>query len=294
MAQIWFGNEQHMQWVPAPLVGMNVSNAGYTAGIDYENGGSDQIRSVQTHKIYNLSFNDLMNQDVDVFNRYARGYYGGGLIYLADPFAYGNMLPANWASPALIEQGWSSIHSSVTPTYTNSSAGYYNQTNRSATFTLSAALPTGMDTRSIVIPIPPTMTLKLGFSGGVTGTGAVYYQTMNAEVLGTTSGTYNAAVALTGLSDVAAPRTNVTISGASFKCVRIALGKTGAGAGTVVIRSMLAQLDTNATAVTGNHVDGLGNSGLVFMDDAIVENYGYFYPPRKALSTTLKEVGAWR
>jgi hypothetical protein len=55
---------------------------------------------------------------------------------------------------------------------------------------------------------------------------------------------------------------------------------------------MIAQLST--TVVTGNHRAGEGHSGLVFDDDAIVENYGYLYPPRKGLSTTLREVGAWR
>ncbi len=43
-----------------------------------------------------------------------------------------------------------------------------------------------------------------------------------------------------------------------------------------------------------SHYQGEGSTGLMFVDDAIVETYSYMYPPRKGISTTLVEVGAWR
>jgi hypothetical protein len=288
--QIWFGNLQHMQWVPAPLVGAQVSNAGYHASIDFENGGSDSIRSVQYHKLYTFNYNALMDssEDIGVFGRFATGFYGDGLIYFTDPFAAtANLLPANWASPALIEQGWSNIYD-VAPTFSDTTSyGTYAQPFRSATFNITTASGS-QPARTIVVAIPPNATLKLGFSGSVTGTGGVFYRTV-ASGDGVTYGT---PTAITALAVAGSARTNVSLAGSSYKAVQIYLGRSSSAASTVTVTSMIAQLST--TVVTGNHRAGEGHSGLVFDDDAIVENYGYLYPPRKGLSTTLREVGAWR
>ena len=65
---------------------------------------------------------------------------------------------------------------------------------------------------------------------------------------------------------------------------------------TLSITSMMAQLYKTGTTPTlpTDHYQGEGSTGLMFADDAIVENYSYMYPPRKGIATTLVEVGAWR
>jgi len=65
---------------------------------------------------------------------------------------------------------------------------------------------------------------------------------------------------------------------------------------TLSITSMMAQLYKTGTtpALPTDHYQGEGSTGLMFADDAIVENYSYMYPPRKGIATTLVEVGAWR
>jgi hypothetical protein len=288
--QIWFGNLQHMQWVPAPLVGAQVSNANYRATMDFENGGSASVRSAQYHKIYTFNYNALMDssEDIAVFNRFSSGYYGSGLIYFSDPFAaQANLFPAQWASPALIEQGWSNIYGG-TPSFIDTGGfATYAQPYRSAVFNITTAANT-LPTRTLIIPIPVNSTLKLGFSGSVTGTGGVFYRTVASG----DGVSFGSATALTALAPGSATRTNVSLAGSSYKAVQIYLGRTSSAASTVTVTSMMAQLGDNA--VTGNHRAGEGNSGLVFDDDAIVENYGYLYPPRKGVSTTLREVGAWR
>lgn len=288
--QIWFGNLQHMQWVPAPLVGAQVANTGYHASMDFENGGTAAIRSAQTHKLYTFNYNALMDssEDIGVFNRFATGFYGDGLIYFTDPFAAtANLLPAQWATPALIEQGWSNIYD-VAPTFSNTASySTYAQPYRSAVFNVTTAAG-AQPARTVTIAIPPNATLNLGFSGSVTGTGGVFYRTV-ASGEGTT---YGSPTALTALPASASTRTNVALSGASYKAVQIYIGRSSSATSTVTVTSILAQL--GSTSVTGIHRAGEGHSGLTFDDDAIVENYGYLYPPRKGLNTTLREVGAWR
>jgi hypothetical protein len=65
---------------------------------------------------------------------------------------------------------------------------------------------------------------------------------------------------------------------------------------TVSVTSMIARLykSTVTPSLPSDHYEGKGSTGLMFVDDAIVDNYTYMFPPRKGISTTLVEVGAWR
>jgi hypothetical protein len=114
--QMWFGNEQRFQWVPAPASGMSVGNVGYAEAIDYQNGRKGIYRSMQTHKEYSLEFpvqEASGATGLDVFNRYASGLYGNGNdypIFFADLMHYDqNLFAAGWAAPGLYAQGWSTI-----------------------------------------------------------------------------------------------------------------------------------------------------------------------------------------
>jgi hypothetical protein len=116
------------------------------------------------------------------------------------------------------------------------------------------------------------------------------YQTVAAN------GTLGTPTALTFLATTSATRLNTTIASTSAVAVRLWLGRSATNASTVTITSTLAQLwpTTVTPTLTGNHVPGDGHTGLLFQDEARVESYIYINPPRKALSTSLIEVGAWR
>jgi hypothetical protein len=292
--QIWFGIPGvKMQWCPAPSAGATASNVGYVETMAFENGGAAVARSKQARKQYAFSFNGL-SKDLDgisTYTKYASGFYGSGLIYFADPFAFEtNLFPAAWASPSLIEQGWENIYD-VTPSFSATSTNVYSQPIRKATWSVTTAanaVPTQANSVAI-IPIPPTHTLNIGASGTKTGTAVVRVVPLN------TDGTDATAVDLTLLDPTASTRMNATFAGSSYQAVKVYITRTTADASTITLTSMMAQLYKTGTSpvLPISHLPGEGHTGLTFTDEARVENYVYIDPPRKGMATTLLEVGAW-
>lgn len=166
------------------------------------------------------------------------------------------------------------------------------QPRRRATWNVTSAAnakPTKANS-IFVVPIPPDHTLHLGASGSATGTAAVMVEPVYAD------GTSDAPFALTLLDPNLTTRMNATVSGATYASVRIYITRTTADTSTITLTSLMAQLWKIGSTVTlpSVHIPGDGHSGLEFLDDARVETYTYIDPPRKAMSTTLMEVGAWR
>lgn len=293
--QIWFGIPNgKMQWCPAPEAGMEASNITYVESVAFENGGADVVRSKQYRKQYRFTMSGLA-KDLDgigVYNKYASGFYGQGLFYFSDPYAWEtNLFPAGWASPALIEQGWENIYD-TTPTFANTTANSYNQPPRTATWSVTSSANATPATANGVqyIVIPPTHTLNIGVTGSKTGTAVVRVVPIN------TDGTDGTATDLTLIGATSATRMNATFAGSSYQAVKVYITRTSTATSTISIVSMMARMveTGKSLTLTGNHMPGEGHTGLEFVDDARVESYTYMYPPRKGLSTTLLEVGAWR
>lgn len=291
MNKMWFGiPTSQTQWVPCPALSSSVQRNRYVERLQFENGGGDARRSAQYQMQYSFNFSGLAHEveGIDAFNKFASGFYGNGLIYLAHPANFEtNMFPASWATPALIEQGWYNIATS-TPTFSNTGVTTYGQPDRLATWNITDAA--GEFTNKATIMIPPTHTLHVGVSGSVTGTGVVRVRPVNAD------GSYAATQDLTLLSNSSSTRMNTTFAGSSYSAIEVYLTRTSSAASTISITSMMAQLYKTGSSPTlpTSHVYGEGSTGLMFVDDAIVENYSYLYPPRKGIATTLVEVEAWR
>jgi hypothetical protein len=99
------------------------------------------------------------------------------------------------------------------------------------------------------------------------------------------------------LDPVGAIRMNTVISGEEWDHVRIFMNRESkVDSGTVEVTSMMAQLHPigRTPNLTGNHVHGDGNTGMIFVGEARDEDYVYIDPPRKFTSYTLQEVEAWR
>ena len=291
MNQMWFGIPgSHMQWVPCPSIDSSISRKRYVERMQFENGGGDARRSAQYQMEYLFNFSGPAHEveGIDAFNKFAQGFYGDGLIQLAHPANFEtNLFPAAWASPALIEQGWANIGPTA-PSFAATNTTSYGQPPRTATWSVTGQA--GTYAKSVTIAIPPTHTLNLGVSGIATGSGVVRVVPID------TAGDTGTAVDLTLLSKSASTRMNTTFAGSSYSAVRVYITRTADTTATVSITSMMAQLyKTGATpTLPTTHYQGEGSTGLMFVDDAIVENYSYMYPPRKGISTTLVEVGAWR
>ena len=290
MNKMWFGIPgTHMQWVPAPLIDSTISRNRFVESIRFENGGGNINRSSQYQLQYDFAFSGPAHEvdGIDAFNRFASGFYGDGYIYLAHPANFEtNMLPAAWASPGLIEQGWKNI-SSNDVTFYNSASNNHNQPKRTAVFNITT--DPGVFTKRATIVIPPTHDLHIGASGFATGTAGVFVRPID------TAGNVLNPTSLTLLDATQSTRMNTVFSGANYQAVEIYIARSSNVASTLELTSMMAQLhETGKTVIPPtSHMSGEGSTGLRFADDAIVETYSYMFPPRKGIATKLVEVEAW-
>jgi hypothetical protein len=287
---MWFGTTSHMQWVPCPLIDSAVTRNRYVERMQFENGGGDVARSNGYQMEYNLTFTGLAHEleGIDAFNKFASGFYGSGFIYMAHPAAYEtNLFSAAWATPGLIEQGWVN-NFDTTATFSNTASNSYNLPPRSAVIPVTVS--SGGFYKKFIIPIPPTHTLHLGATGSATGSAVVRVRPI------TTSYSYGSTTDLTLISTSSSTRMNASFAGSSYVAVEVYITRTSSATSTITLTSLMARLyKTGITPnLTGNHYQGEGSTGLMFADDAIVENYSYMFPPRKGISTTLVEVEAWR
>lgn len=292
--KMWFGiPETKMQWVPCPLINSSITRNRYVERIQFENGGGDARRSPQYQMEYQFEFSGLAHEldGIDVFNKYASGFYGDGLIYLAHPANFEtNLFPAAWASPGLIESGWKNFYNITTPSFSNTASNSYNLPRRSATWSVTSAATIPVVKHTLVIP--PTHVLNIGATGSKTGTAVLRVRPiLSGEVL-----SYDTPVDLTLISASSGTRMNATFSGATYKAVEVYITRTSTATSTITLTSLMAQLYKIGTTqqLPTNHYHGEGSTGLMFADDAIVETYSYMYPPRKGISTKLVEVEAWR
>lgn len=124
--QMWFGNERRFQWVPAPATGMAANSVGFIEEMNLDNGRTAIVRSMQTHKEFEMEFpvQDASGlQGIDVFNKYASGFYGdidSYPVFFSDQMNWDqNLFPPNWAAPGLHKIGWSPIVDTGSKGYTN-------------------------------------------------------------------------------------------------------------------------------------------------------------------------------
>lgn len=298
----FFGNLSYMRNPPLPRQGMQSQDTGYAAMMPLGNGGNVGLRSSQSHKSYTVSFSGTTSDvsGIDLYPQFRSGHFGSGLLYFNNPYDYEtNLLAPGWAAPGLAEEGWYKIANPATSAVAYSASGAavasQGQPARTAVYALTGAagaVPTEQYYRHVVV-IPPTHRLLLGWSGEVVGAGRV----MVRPVTVADGITYATAQALTPLVTTGATRTNAAFSGATYKAVEIYLTRETAVSSAVSIASMMARLQPltdTLSHVTGPHRRGNGHTGCMFADDAVVEDYIYMNPPRKGISTTLEEVGAWQ
>lgn len=314
---IWFGTTKKMEWLPMPSSGMSAATQGFSETGVYENGTGWGMRSKGSHRIYEFEFGVREASGyngLDKYNQFASGYYGsypqvsGGrgtdLMLFADPATFDqNVLPPQWATPMLALQKDSFHHIGQYVSRAATPTNVYDQPIVTLTYAVDATSHTQAwlsPRRRVIIPVPPTHKLSFGWSGTRTGGAGIGYSTYN------TNGT------ITDVATPVAPINNGTlaprigtleVSGASVFAVELYLKGTAA-AQTVSITSMMAELVPlwETTSVNGHnagtHIAGLGHTGCMFADEAVVENYVMIDPyfgrnvHMKGLSTTLKEVGA--
>jgi hypothetical protein len=269
LTTIWFGNAEKYQYVKAMLSELPSGSVNWNQVVQKQRGTASVFSSRASHKVFDLSWSGTA-EETAVFGDYQAGLYGTGKIYFVLPAAKRtNLFSPQWAAPRLIEveaSGWTEIYD-TTATFSATTTNVYSQPPRSATYTTAATVPN----QRYTIPIAPTETLSLGWTGSATGSGAVYYRVLKAD------GTYATPVALTAIAATSSTRMNATIAGNASTAVAVEVYLYGAG--TVTVTSLQAQLwPTGATVTnTGSFQPGRGFRGLEFLgalDQSIIQDTG--------------------
>lgn len=292
---IYFGNLRKAGWVKAPDRGLDASPVGSIDSMGFGNGGAFAQVSGGTHREYGWQWTTVQMDDIQFIYNYRNGLYGTGLMYWVDLYSYQyNALPPHWAAPFLSCRDWPSLMGSgITGVETAAPSALNNQPIASATYVVSTPANTVPD-RGVVLLIPPTMKLSIGFSGSATNGGVVRVQPYNVN------GTLAATVDMTLLSEAGTTRKNRTFSGATYSAIKIYLSSTVSGTSTVTLSSGDAtySLIAGADPTVGNHYEGRGHSGLQFASDPTL-SYEYYDPTgvvnKQYVSAACKfaEIGAW-
>ena len=84
---VWFGTENRMSWVPAPLPGVDRSLQPWRVGGQFLNGGQWVRASATGSRTHQMTWPVMTGDDVRKLTAYFEGTYGRGLLYYSDPFA---------------------------------------------------------------------------------------------------------------------------------------------------------------------------------------------------------------
>ena len=239
--KMWFGTEGHMEWIPVPLTGADVSPIGWSANAIGLGGEGFQRSSYGSHREYKFAWSNASSRAMaQSLQDYSNGSYGRGPIYFVDPHTYKtNVFPAHWADPsmALGFESWPLV-SDLIPKAVSTPNNSVGLPVRSAQYTLTNTSHnvngTGNDT-DLFLPIPEGMSLLFGAWYASTGSTGIYYQTTNS------SGGTSAWIRVTPQSfDSFLPQ---AVSGQG---VRFKIGTTS-GSGSVTLSGMRAILLDSST-----------------------------------------------
>lgn len=280
-----------MQWVPAPSAGLSRTHLSYRDSFETITSKLALKKSNAYRARFEMEFPVQASaglEGIDVFNKFASGFYGDGVtngkIIFADPYSADNLFPPEWASPGLWARGWGRIHDADPIGVVSTAANSYNLPPTTVNYTITDSVVP--DTRCW-IAVPPGYTLYWGLTGQpiVTGRG-LGARTIAAD------GTYGAISYTEGVDVTDPDRMQAVGVDGDSDCVAVEFFLYGGSTGTLPVTSMMARLFKTGVTPSGdlsNHQHGLGHHGLEFTDDAMPQTYEYITGTLKGLSTALEE-----
>lgn len=100
--RMWMGKRGRERWVPAPATGMTYGPKRWSSKTSFLSGGAAVRTSIASHLEYELDWNAISRDSARLIEDMNSGIDGTGLTYFLDPMAMDkNVLPAQWAFPAL-------------------------------------------------------------------------------------------------------------------------------------------------------------------------------------------------
>lgn len=267
--QVWFGTENYMSWIPAPVPGVTRSLSKWRASAQYLNGGQWRRESASGSRLVSLQWPIMTSAEVRQITAFLEGTYGAGPFYYSDPFAEGaNVLPQWLAVPWLATDDAPLLYGTSKPTIATTPANTYAHPSYGAVYAVSGA------SISYTFPVPPNTTAYFGWRGAVTGSAVLKANTTTVAPLAVTGGTL----------------TNFTYTAPSTGgWVTLAVS----GAGTLTAYSL--HLSFGTAAPTGNFVKGEGFTALRLDGDPDITGYSAVTGvlDRQAVTANFVEVGAW-
>lgn len=155
--EVWFGTQENMAWVPAPLANYSSSNVRWRAANQYLNGGASVRQSAASHTELSL---DWGVKSVDALSHVMATLNEPGPYFFVDPIAAKtNVIPSYWATTYLWAEGGPPLVPGIDAEKIAVET-QYGYPRFGAAFTVPELRDTG-----ISIPVPPGHVLWLGVRG---------------------------------------------------------------------------------------------------------------------------------
>lgn len=298
---MYFGTENRMIWIPAPLVGADVTSGGSFSQVNYINGGAYINRTPDTHArdafTWSAGSSDNFAEEMAA---YAQGIYGD-TIYYHNPRNYlKNLFPAKWAAPFLNSTtGVSSICRGVTPVAVPNESGYgppmgarFNIPN-GARGRITPSSPAEVP-GALTVAVPPGSTIRVQMNYESSSVNYGIYRRFKNP--GESNDEY---VPWSRYTPSTTTWTNVA-GGSEGKIFQFAVGKTVNGSASFIINSMrmvltgTPSLYPQDTPDPTEWVPGVGHSGMRFvgMPQHIMNSNAQF-GGMSYVAANFVEVGSW-
>lgn len=265
---LYFGNEEHLLWAPAPDIDVDMSPAGWGESGTLLNGGAYVRRSQNAAQVYRMNWTMFKDEDLAKVFDFYHGRYGEGPFYMLVPGSYDNVLPRAWSMPRLMAADAPPFARDEARPTEASVGAYYGRPAVGAHYEFVE--PTS-PRRTITIPLPPGFHLHLGVHGEFDSGVRLH--------VGDTP------VTPIAVDSPALANTTVSTPGLHTLSVR------GVGEGTFV--ALTARITPSATLPTGDFVPGKGMSAVDFEPGSVGKTMFSAAKNWYHGSANIVEVGQW-
>jgi hypothetical protein len=272
--KVYFGNAEKQVWINAPRTGLRSPSNGFVFEQTLLSGRTFIKRSYGAHRRFSPNWLGSMNDaqlenSLSTIKDFSDGIYGKGPFYWVDPFAADqNILPPNWAAPALTELDWPKIWDIDPIEVVDTPSNLLNYPSKSLKFDYDDTDELG-STKKLRLIIPTGYSLFFGWHGEIhSGTGTVRidrYQRSDGTI---------SPLDTTPISVSSSNRTNAIVNGTAFSMVDIYFYKGADQVADFTISGMIAQiLPSTSFPEPGGFISGRGTTGIEFGGPVQIEYY---------------------
>lgn len=265
---LYFGNAEHMTWLPAPDGEAGASYRGWGVSGGFINGGAFVRRSLTHHMAYQFNWTMKSRAELAKIEDFYGGRYGEGPFYMVMPGTHDNILPKSWSMPRTTLKDGPSLVYENPPTAANLTAS----NGRPPVAARYEINDEELEKAELILPVPPGYFLHFGVHGTFTGDARIELNGM----------------AIAPLPNDAEEMTNTVIDQPGLYSISLQ------GTGTATIAAMTARLAESGDAEDlAVFVPGRGASAVEFEPDSLDITVSSAAKDFYHGTATLIEVGQW-